>query len=165
MKRRTLSSQHALPALLLEYRQLTKLKNTYVDALPKLVDSKTGRVHTSFNQTVTETGRLSSSNPNLQNIPIKTDIGSKIRQAIIATGKDNCLLSCDYSQIELRVLAHLSGDDILVKAFHNDHDVHRLTASLINTIMKARLKDMRETAKRLISVSFTHRALMAWLKI
>ena len=92
-----LSDKHPLPALLLEYRQLTKLKNTYIDALPKLVDPKSGRVHTSFNQTGTETGRLSSSNPNLQNIPVKTDIGSKIRQAIIASGKDKCLLSCDFS--------------------------------------------------------------------
>lgn len=144
-----LADKHVLPALLLEYRQLTKLKNTYVDALPKLVDPVTGRVHTSFNQTGTETGRLSSSNPNLQNIPIKTDIGAKIRQAIIATGKDNCLLSCDYSQIELRVLAHLSGDDTLIKAFNTDQDVHRLTASLINDISETQVKDeMREIAKR-----------------
>lgn len=144
-----LKDAHALPALLLEYRQLTKLKNTYVDALPKLVDPKTGRVHTSFNQAGTETGRLSSSNPNLQNIPIKTDIGSKIRQAIIAIGKDNCLLSCDYSQIELRVLAHLSGDDTLINAFHSNHDVHRLTASLIYNIGEPEVnEDMREVAKR-----------------
>ncbi|MDD5477197.1 MAG: DNA polymerase I [Candidatus Omnitrophica bacterium] len=144
-----LAAKHALPALLLEYRQLTKLKNTYVDALPKLVDPQTGRVHTSFNQTGTETGRLSSSNPNLQNIPIKTDIGGKIRQAIIATGADNCLLSCDYSQIELRVLAHLSGDETLVKAFHGDQDIHRLTASLIYNIPESEVKDnMREVAKR-----------------
>jgi len=144
-----LQDKHALPPLLLEYRQLTKLKNTYVDALPKLVDQVTGRVHTSFNQTGTETGRLSSSNPNLQNIPIKTDIGSKIRQAIIASGKDNCLLSCDYSQIELRVLAHLSGDDTLVKAFNSNQDVHRLTASLIYNILEDQVNDdMREVAKR-----------------
>jgi len=144
-----LADKHALPALLLEYRQLTKLKNTYVDALPKLVDPRTGRVHTSFNQTGTETGRLSSSNPNLQNIPIKTDIGGKIRQAIIATGKDNCLLSCDYSQIELRVLAHLSGDETLVKAFHSHQDIHRLTASLIYNIPESEVKEnMREVAKR-----------------
>ncbi len=144
-----LADKHALPALLLEYRQLTKLKNTYVDALPKLVNPQTGRVHTSFNQTGTETGRLSSSNPNLQNIPIKTDIGGKIRQAIIATGKDNCLLSCDYSQIELRVLAHLSGDETLVKAFNGDQDIHRLTASLIYNIPESQVKDnMREVAKR-----------------
>ncbi|MDD5561123.1 MAG: DNA polymerase I [Candidatus Omnitrophica bacterium] len=144
-----LSGKHVLPALLLEYRQLTKLKNTYVDALPKLVDPETDRVHTSFNQTGTETGRLSSSNPNLQNIPVKTEIGSKIRQAIIASGKDNCLLSCDYSQIELRVLAHLCGDKTLVKAFHENQDVHRLTASLIYNIAEEDVvESMREVAKR-----------------
>ncbi len=146
---RRLSQEHALPALLLEYRQLSKLKNTYVDALPKLVNPETGKVHTSFNQTGTETGRLSSSNPNLQNIPIKTDIGAKIRQAIIASGKDHCLLSCDYSQIELRVLAHLCGDKTLVEAFHNNQDIHSLTASLIYNISEPEVVDkMREVAKR-----------------
>lgn len=146
---RRLSQEHALPALLLEYRQLTKLKNTYVDALPKLVNPETGKVHTSFNQTGTETGRLSSSNPNLQNIPVKTDIGSKIRQAIIASGAGNCLLSCDYSQIELRVLAHLCGDKTLIRAFHNNEDVHRLTASLIYNISESEVSgNMREVAKR-----------------
>jgi len=146
---RRLADKHELPGLLLEYRQLTKLKNTYVDALPKLVDPATGRVHTSFNQTGTETGRLSSSNPNLQNIPVKTDIGRKIRQAIITSSEKNCLLSCDYSQIELRVLAHLSGDQMLIKAFHSNQDVHRLTASLINDIPESEVEEsMRETAKR-----------------
>ncbi len=144
-----LSAQHALPALLLEYRQLTKLKNTYVDALPKLVDPVDGLVHTSFNQTGTETGRLSSSNPNLQNIPIKTEIGAKIRQAIIASGPKHCLLSCDYSQIELRVLAHLCEDPTLVEAFKRDEDIHRLTASLIYNIAESEVKPpMREVAKR-----------------
>lgn len=146
---RRLSEKHALPVFLLEYRQLTKLKNTYVDALPKLVSPQTNRVHTSFNQTGTETGRLSSSNPNLQNIPIKTEIGSLIRQAIIASGKGYCLLSCDYSQIELRVLAHLSHDETLIKAFYDHQDVHRLTASLIYDVGEAEVKDeMREVAKR-----------------
>jgi DNA polymerase I len=144
-----LASQHALPALLLEYRQLTKLKNTYIDALPKLVDPADERVHTSFNQTGTETGRLSSSNPNLQNIPIKTEIGSKIRQAVIASGSKNCLLSADYSQIELRVLAHLSGDHTLVEAFKHGQDIHRLTASLIYDLAESKVKEaMREVAKR-----------------
>ena len=146
---RRLKDKHILPSLLLEYRQLAKLKNTYVDALPRLVDPLTGRVHTSFNQTGTETGRLSSSNPNLQNIPVKTDIGGKIRQAIIASGKGNCLLSCDYSQIELRVLAHLSGDENLIKAFKNNQDIHRLTASLIYNISEHVVSTkMREVAKR-----------------
>ena len=144
-----LSDKHALPVLLLEYRQLTKLKNTYVDALPKLVDQSTGRVHTCFNQTGTETGRLSSSNPNLQNIPIKTDIGAKIRQAIITSGEKNCLLSCDYSQIELRVLAHLCADHALIEAFSSNQDVHRLTASLIFNLSESKIKpQMREVAKR-----------------
>ncbi|MFH0918286.1 MAG: DNA polymerase I [Candidatus Omnitrophota bacterium] len=144
-----LTDKHALPVLLLEYRQLTKLKNTYVDALPKLVDPSTGRVHTSFNQTGTETGRLSSSNPNLQNIPIKTDIGARIRQAIIASRRDTCLFSCDYSQIELRVLAHLSGDHTLIEAFNRNQDVHRLTASLIYNLSESEVKEqMREVAKR-----------------
>jgi DNA polymerase I len=144
-----LSDKHILPFLLLEYRQLTKLKNTYVDALPKLVNQSTGRVHTCFNQTGTETGRLSSSNPNLQNIPIKTDIGSKIRQAIISSGEKNCLLSCDYSQIELRVLAHLCGDHTLIEAFSHNQDVHRLTASLIYNLSESEVNDqMREVAKR-----------------
>ena len=144
-----LSDKHVLPVLLLEYRQLTKLKNTYVDALPKLVDASTGRVHTCFNQTGTETGRLSSSNPNLQNIPIKTDIGSKIRQAIIASGEKNCLLCCDYSQIELRVLAHLCSDPALIEAFNTNQDIHRLSASLIYNLAELKVTpQMREVAKR-----------------
>ncbi|MDD5500998.1 MAG: DNA polymerase I [Candidatus Omnitrophica bacterium] len=146
---RRLADRHELPALLLEYRQLTKLKNTYVDALPKLVNPGTSRVHTSFNQTGTETGRLSSSNPNLQNIPVKTDIGSRIRQAVVASGEKCLLLSCDYSQIELRVLAHLCGDEKLRDAFFTDQDVHRLTASLIYDVGEEDVSDaMREVAKR-----------------
>jgi len=146
---RTLAEKHKLPNLLLEYRQLTKLKNTYIDALPELIDKKTGRIHTTFNQTGTETGRLSSSNPNLQNIPVKTDIGKKIRSAVIASGKDRCLLSCDYSQIELRILAHLSKDEYLISAFQKDKDIHKTTASLIYGIEEKDVVDqMRETAKR-----------------
>jgi len=146
---RKLADKHKLPALLLEYRQLTKLKNTYIDTLPDLIDKKTGRIHTSFNQTGTETGRLSSSNPNLQNIPVKTDIGRKIRQAIIASGENNYLLSCDYSQIELRILAHLSKDEYLISAFRKDRDVHKATASLIYGVEEADVTDqMREVAKR-----------------
>lgn len=146
---RQLALKHALPALLLEYRQLAKLKNTYVDALPKLVDPADGRVHTSFNQTGTETGRLSSSNPNLQNIPVKTPEGARIRQAIIAADRKYCLLGADYSQIELRVLAHLCHDPTLVEAFRQGQDVHRLTASLIYDLAESKVDDrMRETAKR-----------------
>ncbi len=146
---RNLASKHKLPAMLLEYRQLMKLKTTYVDTLPQLVDSRTGRVHTCFNQTATETGRLSSSNPNLQNIPIKTDIGRKIRQAIIASGKENYLLSCDYSQIELRILAHLCRDENLIAAFKQDKDIHKATASLVYGLEEKDVTDpMREVAKR-----------------
>ena len=146
---RNLASIHKLPVLLLEYRQLMKLKSTYVDTLPALVDPKTGRVHTSFNQTGTETGRLSSSQPNLQNIPIKTDIGKKIRQAIVAFNQDSYLLSCDYSQIELRILAHLSKDENLISAFKGDKDIHRATASLIYGLEQKDITDeMRDVAKR-----------------
>lgn len=146
---RALAPKHKLPALLLEYRQLMKLKNTYIDVLPELISPRTGRLHSSFNQTSTETGRLSSSNPNLQNIPVKTDIGKKIRQAIIAGSADKNLVSCDYSQIELRILAHLSGDDNLIEAFKNGADIHKATASLIYGISQEEITDsMREMAKR-----------------
>ncbi|MFH0763517.1 MAG: DNA polymerase I [Candidatus Omnitrophota bacterium] len=126
-----LASIHKLPKALLEYRELAKLKSTYVDTLPALVNPKTGRVHTNFNQTVTATGRLSSSDPNLQNIPIKTEEGRKIRKAFIPSSKNNTLLSADYSQIELRILAHLSGDKQLAKAFKEGLDIHAYTASLV----------------------------------
>ena len=146
---RNLASRHPLPALLLEYRQLAKLKNTYVDILPDLIDKQTGKIHSSFNQTGTETGRLSSSNPNLQNIPVKTDIGRTLRQAIIASERNNYLLACDYSQIELRILAHLSKDEALTEAFSQDKDVHKITASLIYGLDESALTDkMREVAKR-----------------
>ncbi|MDP3732368.1 MAG: DNA polymerase I [Candidatus Omnitrophota bacterium] len=146
---RKLADKHKLPALLLEYRQLTKLKSTYIDAFPNLVDPDTGRIHTSFNQTVTETGRLSSSEPNLQNLPIKTDLGKNIRRAVIAFTKDSYLLSCDYSQVELRILAHLSKDNNLIYAFKNDKDIHKITASLIYGLAEKDITDsMRDTAKR-----------------
>jgi DNA polymerase-1 len=144
-----LSKGHKLPALLLEYRKLTKLKNTYIDTLPGMVDESTGRIHASFNQTGTETGRLSSSSPNLQNIPVKTDIGSKIRQAVIAFSADSVLASCDYSQIELRLLAHLAGDEALIGAFKRDKDIHCHTASLIYGVKEQEVDPkMRESAKR-----------------
>ena len=124
-------SVHPLPKKLLEYRQLAKLKSTYVDALPKLINPKTGRVHASFNQTVAATGRLSSSDPNLQNIPIRTDLGKEIRKAFIPAGKGQVILSADYNQIELRIMAHLSGDETLIESFRKGEDVHRRTASEI----------------------------------
>ncbi|MCM8800482.1 MAG: DNA polymerase I [Candidatus Omnitrophica bacterium] len=146
---KSLSAYHRLPQLLLEYRQLTKLKTTYVDVLPNLIDPYTNRVHTFFNQTGTETGRLSSSNPNLQNIPIKTEIGRNIRRAIVCFNQDSFLLSCDYSQIELRILAHLCHDENLLSTFRQDKDIHRITASLIYGLDEEDIDDsMREIAKR-----------------
>jgi DNA polymerase-1 len=146
---RRLCAKHELPRLILEYRQLAKLKSTYIDALPKLVNPKTGKIHTYFDQTGTETGRLSSSDPNLQNLPIKTELGSKIRRAVIVSNPDNMLLSADYSQIELRVLAHLSGDENLNSAFQSGDDIHRFTASLIYEKPQNEVTDaMRDVAKR-----------------
>ncbi|MCX5665605.1 MAG: DNA polymerase I [Candidatus Omnitrophica bacterium] len=126
-----LALSHPLPEKLLEYRELSKLKSTYVDSLPDLINPATNRVHTSYNQTVTATGRLSSSGPNLQNIPIRTEEGKKIRKAFIASDKDHLLLSADYSQIELRILGHLSRDANLLKAFKDGSDIHAYTASLV----------------------------------
>ena len=126
-----LQYQHDVVPLILEYRQLVKLQNTYVDKLGQLINPRTNRVHASFNQTVTATGRLSSSDPNLQNIPIRTELGRKIRRAFIPSDKDDCILSADYSQIELRLLAHFSGDKELKKAFAADEDIHRFVASQI----------------------------------
>jgi len=121
---------HALPTQLLEYRQLEKLRNTYVDALPRLVNPRTGRIHTSFNQAVAATGRLSSSDPNLQNIPIRTELGREIRKGFVAE-EGFVFFGADYSQIELRILAHFSGDDAFVKAFREGIDIHKQTASVI----------------------------------
>jgi DNA polymerase-1 len=124
---KTLAEYHELPAFILKHRTLAKLKSTYTDALIELVNPRTGRIHTSYNQTVTATGRLSSSDPNLQNIPIRTEEGRKIRRAFIPR-RDWQLVSADYSQVELRILAHYSEDDILIKAFMEDEDVHTRTA-------------------------------------
>jgi DNA polymerase I len=121
---------HMVPRLMLEYRELEKLRSTYVDALPRLVHPETGRIHTSFNQTVAATGRLSSSDPNLQNIPIRTALGREIRKGFVADD-GHLLLGVDYSQIELRVLAHFSGDAPLVEAFRDGVDIHRQTAAVI----------------------------------
>ncbi|QPJ65727.1 MAG: DNA polymerase I [Candidatus Nitrohelix vancouverensis] len=142
-----LAAQHPLPELILNYRQLAKLKSTYVDSLPQEVYSKTGRVHTSYNQTVAATGRLSSSDPNLQNIPIRTEIGREIRKAFIAP-EGRLILSADYSQIELRLLAHLSGDPALTQAFERGEDIHsRTAAEIFNQDLDAVNPDLRRMAK------------------
>lgn len=142
-----LSKIHELPMEILNYRTLYKLKTTYVDALPRLINKNTGRIHTSFNQTVTATGRLSSSEPNLQNIPIRGEWGTKIREVFIAE-KGHFLISADYSQVELRVLAHISGDEGLIDAFKNNIDIHTKTASeLFNTPKESVIDEMRRIAK------------------
>ncbi|MBU4120726.1 MAG: DNA polymerase I [Proteobacteria bacterium] len=143
----SLSKSHELPAEILAYRGMVKLKSTYIDALPEMVHPRTGRVHTSYNQTVTATGRLSSSNPNLQNIPIRTLEGKRIRQAFIAPPGWE-IISADYSQIELRVLAHFSGDETLIAAFAAGEDIHSRTASDIFGVFPEMVNpDMRRQAK------------------
>ena len=122
-----LAAKHPLPKKIIEYREVAKLKSTYVDALPKLIDPRDARLHTSLSQTSTATGRLASSNPNLQNIPVRTKVGRQIRAALVAP-KGHVLLSADYSQIELRILAHFSGDAVLIDAFEHGEDIHARTA-------------------------------------
>ncbi len=142
-----LAESYELPRLILEYRQFSKLKSTYVDILPTLINPETGRVHTSFNQTGAATGRLSSSDPNLQNIPIRTDLGRRIREAFVPE-KGNRLISGDYSQVELRVLAHLSEDEVLIDAFRNNEDIHERTAREVFTeAERANRAECRRMAK------------------
>ena len=143
-----LARHHTLPRLLLESREISKLKSTYLDALPELINKRTGLVHTSFNQTVTSTGRLSSSSPNVQNIPIKTESGRRIREAFIPRTPDGFILSADYSQIELRILAHLSHDKNLCAAFAHNEDVHTVTATHLYGCDEASVtREMRTIAK------------------
>ena len=143
----TLSTEHELPALVLQYRSLAKLKSTYADALVDLIHRETHRIHTSYNQTVTATGRLSSSDPNLQNIPVRTEEGRKIRAAFLPR-KDWIMLSADYSQIELRLLAHYSHDPILVEAFERDEDIHTRTAAEVFQLFPSMItQEMRRQAK------------------
>jgi DNA polymerase-1 len=142
-----LRGAHPIIELILDYRQLSKLKSTYIDALPGLINHKTGRVHTSFNQTRTATGRLSSSEPNLQNIPVRGELGREVRRAFMAPSGSR-LLGGDYSQIDLRVLAHLSQDESLLKAFLNDEDIHAATAVQLFGVDASRVTpDMRRMAK------------------
>jgi len=126
-----LALQHPIANMILRYRMLRKLKNTYVDKLGSIINPRTGRIHASFNQTITATGRLSSSNPNLQNIPVRTELGSKVRSAFVPRDKTDCILRADYSQIELRLLAHFSKDETMIAAFEADKDIHRFVASQI----------------------------------
>lgn len=139
---------HAIIGMILDYRQMRKLKSTYVDPLPTMLDRVSGRVHTSYMQTVTATGRLSSNNPNLQNIPIRTDRGKEIRRAFIARGDDFQLMSADYSQIELRVIAALSNDESMIQSFRDGVDIHRATAAKVfHTELDDVTKDQRSAAK------------------
>ena len=140
--------KHRIVDLILEYRGVKKLLSTYVEALPQLVNRSTGRIHTSFNQAVTATGRLSSTNPNLQNIPVRDDMGRRIRKAFIPSDDDHLLLSADYSQVELRLMAHLSGDESLIAAFEHGEDIHSATAAkLFNKSLAEVTSEERRRAK------------------
>lgn len=144
----TLKGKHEIIDILLDYRKVSKLKSTYADSLPKLINKKTGRIHTTFNQTVASTGRLSSLDPNLQNIPIRTELGKEIRKAFVPRDENHLILSADYSQIELRILAHICGDENLKKAFKNNEDIHRRTAALVFMVEPEDVTaDMRRKAK------------------
>jgi len=143
-----LRHQHPIAVKLLDYRVINKLRTTYTEGLLQIINPETGRIHTSFNQTVAATGRLSSTNPNLQNIPIRTDIGRELRKAFVSSGKDNIILSADYSQIELRIMAHLAKDENMMKAFERKHDIHAETASRIFKVKMSEIDhNMRRKAK------------------
>ncbi|KKM55395.1 hypothetical protein LCGC14_1552680, partial [marine sediment metagenome] len=143
-----LINEHEIIGNIMNYRELAKIKSTYVDALPRLVNPKTGRLHTSLNQTVTATGRLSSSNPNLQNIPIRTDLGKNIRKAFVSAKPTDSLVVADYSQIELRVLAHIAEDEAMIKAFEKGVDIHKATAAeVFGESLDKVSSDMRRKAK------------------
>jgi DNA polymerase-1 len=131
LERLAFETEHPVPKLIREYRELIKLKNTYIDTLPEMICPRTRRVHASFNQTVAVTGRLSSSDPNLQNIPVRTELGRQIRRAFVPRDADHVLLTADYSQIELRVLAHYCKDAALMEAFRQDRDIHQFVASQV----------------------------------
>jgi len=142
-----LALDYSLPKIILDYRKLSKLKSTYTDKLPQLVDIKTGRVHTSYHQAVTATGRLSSTEPNLQNIPVRSEQGRKIREAFIAPD-GFCLVAADYSQIELRIMAHLSADKGLLAAFGAGEDIHKMTAAEVFGVDLSQVtSDLRRSAK------------------
>lgn len=143
-----LSSDYPIAEYVLEYRGLAKLQSTYVEALPKLINPKTGRIHTTYNQTIASTGRLSSTDPNLQNIPIRTDLGKQIRRAFVPQHKDYLIFAADYSQIELRIMAYICQDEHLINSFKLGHDIHSATAAILNDIDIAEVnQDMRRIAK------------------
>jgi DNA polymerase-1 len=143
-----LRNEHEIVGHILDFRQVSKLKSTYADALPNLIEPETGRIHTTFNQSVASTGRLASNDPNLQNIPIRSDLGKEIRKAFVPRDKNHVILSADYSQIDLRIMASISGDEGLGKAFKNKEDIHRSTAALVFMVdPKDVTPDMRRKAK------------------
>jgi DNA polymerase-1 len=145
---RKLENKHEIVKLILDYRSLTKLKSTYVDTLPDMVNPRTGRIHTSYNQAVAATGRLSSNNPNLQNIPVRTERGREIRKAFVPRNDKYTLLAADYSQIELRIIAELSGDEGMIEAFRTGQDIHAATASKVYGLpIEEITKEMRRHAK------------------
>jgi DNA polymerase-1 len=140
--------KHPIIPLILEWRSLSKLKSTYIDALPQLIDSKSGKIHTTFQQTVTSTGRLSSINPNLQNIPIRTERGKEIRKAFVPSDETHVLVSADYSQVELRIVAAMANDENMIQAFLHQEDIHAATASQVYGVpLKEVTKEQRRYAK------------------
>lgn len=143
-----LADAHPIIDAIVNYRELAKLKSTYVDSIPALINHRTGRLHTTFNQTIAATGRLSSINPNLQNIPIRTDRGKEIRKAFIPRDAEHIILSADYSQIELRIIADISKDENMMAAFQAGEDIHTATASKVFNVPSAEVtKEMRRRAK------------------
>jgi DNA polymerase-1 len=143
-----LRNEHPIALKLLDYRTVTKLRSTYTEGLLEIINNRTGKIHTSYNQTVAATGRLSSANPNLQNIPIRTEIGRSLRKAFVPDKKGNIILSADYSQIELRIMAHLSGDENMIKAFERKHDIHTETAAKVFKVKQDKVDaNMRRKAK------------------
>lgn len=151
-----LATEHDIARKILEYRQLAKLKSTYVDTLPMLVNPKTGKIHTHFNQTATATGRLSSSEPNLQNIPIRTEMGRKVRQAFIPDNENNLIFAADYSQIELRILAHIADEPRLIKAFENNLDIHRATAAEVFGIQLEEVTDAQRSQAKAVNFGIAY---------
>ena len=155
---KVLKNHHPIADLILNYRRLSKLKNTYLDAFPKYINRETNRIHTSFNQTTTITGRLSSSNPNFQNIPIRTDYGKEIRKAFCGESSNKKIISADYSQIELRIMAEFSQEPNLIDAFNNDVDIHTRTASLINNIPESDVSDNQRRAAKVVNFGIMYGA-------